>query len=1137
MRKDPTFSAEGGREEFLETLINQSEDGMMVIDAGGIVQFANPAAERMFSTQTDQLVGYQIRIPAVDKNVELHLPQGDQIRTIEMRSSELLWQDQTTHLAILRDITDRVEAENKLRERVKELRCLSAVSAVIQKEFSLKTICQKTADHLVFAMQFPGLAAPVIELGGGRYHSGRYRDDLSHKLRADIKNNDNIYGHVSVYYTEDKPFLIPEEQDMLDQIAEMLALWHEGRQTQTKLQESKERLELAVQSAELGVWDWKIKEDTVQFDETFIGILGYQPDEVEGMISFLKDHIHHEDRQSVLDELDRHIGGETTIYQVLHRLHTKDGDWVHVLDTGKVVEWDSQGDPARFVGVGKDITDLVKAEENLRFHAHLLDAVGQAVIATDHAGKVVYWNQAAETLYGWSADEVHGKNILDITPADAFGDQAEEIMSTLAKGETWSGEFDVKRRDGSTIHALITYTPIMDETGEVQWIISATTDITEWVEAEQAQRLSEQRFRALIENAQDMITVVDKDGTVLYNSPSLEDVLGYTPEEHEGQKAFEYVHPDDLPDLVRYFQERMDKPGESGRIEYRMKHKNGDWRTIESVGSNALDDPSVGGIVINSRDVTDRRHSEQLIERQVERFSILHTIAAMGVETNDENVVIEKTTKLIENAFSPKNCGVLLLNEREGVLEHHASYRTEEQYQSITARLGQGIVGKVAERGEPMNISDVRRAEDYREVYPEVRSELCVPLVSGDHTLGVINLESNEVGAFSVEDERMLVALANQLASVVDKIRSRQESEQRMMRLQVLQEIDQAISGSLDIETILNVLIDRLIRNLEVDAGDILLYQPTTQHLEYVVGQGFRTEVVQKTSARMGEGQAGKVAYERKIIHLPDLSLEADSVERDKLFHRESFVAYVGVPLIAKGKIVGVLEVCHRSPLDPSRDWMDFLKTLANQAAIAIHSAQQFGDLQRSNFELIQTYDATLEGWARALELKDQETEGHARRVIEMSMALAEEMGVEDAQLAHIRRGALLHDIGKMGIPDQILQKEGSLNEEEWELMKQHPQYAYDLLSEIDYLKPALDIPYCHHEKWDGTGYPQGLEGEEIPLGARIFAVVDVWDALRSDRSYRDAWPDEKALSYITQQAGKQFDPAVVEAFLKVINA
>jgi len=145
-------------------------------------------------------------------------------------------------------------------------------------------------------------------------------------------------------------------------------------------------------------------------------------------------------------------------------------------------------------------------------------------------------------------------------------------------------------------------------------------------------------------------------------------------------------------------------------------------------------------------------------------------------------------------------------------------------------------------------------------------------------------------------------------------------------------------------------------------------------------------------------------------------------------------------------------------------------------------------------------------------------------------------MGVADAALVHVRRGALLHDMGKLGIPDHILQKPGKLTDEEWELMRQHPRYAFEMLHSVEYLRPALDIPYCHHEKWDGSGYPRGLRGEQIPLGARIFAVVDVWDALTSDRPYREAWPREKALAYIKAEAGTHFDPEVVELFLQVIG-
>jgi HD-GYP domain-containing protein (c-di-GMP phosphodiesterase class II) len=183
-------------------------------------------------------------------------------------------------------------------------------------------------------------------------------------------------------------------------------------------------------------------------------------------------------------------------------------------------------------------------------------------------------------------------------------------------------------------------------------------------------------------------------------------------------------------------------------------------------------------------------------------------------------------------------------------------------------------------------------------------------------------------------------------------------------------------------------------------------------------------------------------------------------------------------------------------------------------------------------------YDSTIEGWSKALELRDRETEGHTRRVTELTLELARQLQVtNESQLVHIRRGVLLHDIGKMGIPDSILFKQSPLTEDEWMIMRKHPTYAYDMLSRISYLHPALAIPLYHHEKWDGTGYPKGLKGEQIPFEARIFAVVDVWDALTSARSYREAWTDEKTKQYILDQAGKHFDPHVVEAFLMLIES
>jgi HD-GYP domain-containing protein (c-di-GMP phosphodiesterase class II) len=255
--------------------------------------------------------------------------------------------------------------------------------------------------------------------------------------------------------------------------------------------------------------------------------------------------------------------------------------------------------------------------------------------------------------------------------------------------------------------------------------------------------------------------------------------------------------------------------------------------------------------------------------------------------------------------------------------------------------------------------------------------------------------------------------------------------------------------------------------------------------------------------------------------------------KRSALLQSEHFSTYYAVPLIAKGQVKGVLELFQHNIGTPDAEWVGFLEALAMQAAIAIDNANLFDDLQQANTDLALAYDATLEGWVHALDLRDNETEGHTQRVTEATVRLARNMGFSAAELVHVRRGALLHDIGKMAIPDKILLKPGPLTDEEWEIMRRHPVYAYDWLAPIAFLRPSLDIPYCHHERWDGSGYPRGLRGEAIPLLARIFAVVDVWDALRSDRPYRRRWPEAEVRDYIQSQAGTQFDPQIVAQFLQ----
>jgi putative two-component system response regulator len=193
-------------------------------------------------------------------------------------------------------------------------------------------------------------------------------------------------------------------------------------------------------------------------------------------------------------------------------------------------------------------------------------------------------------------------------------------------------------------------------------------------------------------------------------------------------------------------------------------------------------------------------------------------------------------------------------------------------------------------------------------------------------------------------------------------------------------------------------------------------------------------------------------------------------------------------------------------------------------------------NIEKAHEQLLSAYETTIEGWSHAMDLRDKETEGHTQRVTELTLKMAKAYGIKPSEIVHIRRGVLLHDIGKLGVPDSILHKPDKLTDEEWQVMRKHPQLAYEMLYSIDYLRPAIEIPFCHHEKWDGSGYPRGLKGEEIPLAARMFSVVDVWDALTSDRPYRSAWDKKQALGYIKDQSGKHFDPSMVELFCNVIR-
>ncbi|MGA2110830.1 MAG: GAF domain-containing protein [Anaerolineales bacterium] len=472
----------------------------------------------------------------------------------------------------------------------------------------------------------------------------------------------------------------------------------------------------------------------------------------------------------------------------------------------------------------------------------------------------------------------------------------------------------------------------------------------------------------------------------------------------------------------------------------------------------------------------------------------------------------------------------------ETVLGIDPVYVAQWEELSFPERANAGPVGWVAARREAINLPNAPSFPGWVAVDPGVHSGIWAPIEREGRLLGVLGVTSNRGAAFSKQDVDLILLFANQAAVAMENARLFSETELRLQRMSSSRSIDTAITGSLDLRVTLNVLLDQVTTQLRMDAADVLLFNTHTQLLEFAAARGFRSRALQNTRLQVGKGLAGRAALEREIVHLSDLVGQPGELSKSPLLGSEDFVEYYGVPLIAKAQIKGVLEVFSRRRIEPDPEWMEFLETIAGQAAIAVDNAGLFDSLQRTNLDLTLAYDSTLDSLARALDLRNHEPEGHTLRVTELTLQISRVLGIGEADLVHLRRGALLHDLGHLGVPEAVLLKAGPLNEREWGLVRRHPVLAFELLSPIEFLGPALDIPYCHHEKWDGTGYPRGLVGEQIPIGARIFAVVDVWESLTSDRPFREAWSREQTRKYIWDKAGTHFDPSVVEIFLESVS-
>ena len=831
----------------------------------------------------------------------------------------------------------------------------------------------------------------------------------------------------------------------------------------------------------------------IDANKSLLEIFGY--DDLEEFRAVpLMDHVAPESKDAILRLMQNVTEGKLADQRFSYTIVRKDGSLRDLeISTSHV---DLAG-VTYTLSTFRDVTEKKKAEDELRAlarrHEALLAAIPEIVMEVDNR-KVYTWANPAGI-------EFFGEGVIGRAAADYFeGEQATYAqVQPLFDGyegtvyvESWQ-----RRKDGEKRLLAWWCRTLHDSRGEATGALSSARDITE-------QRMAEEQIQSLsrfpTENPNPVMRV-ESDGTLLYANAA--------------SRPFLTMWGIEVGRLVP----------EECRVLIGDVHASAVNREIEIAVAGRVflctltPIPNAGYVNVYGRDVTERKQAEENLRESEEKYRTLIELSPDPIFIHTEGVVSFANSaglallgaespgqilgKPVLDLIHPDYREIVARRFREGVKENRAIPLSEEKYLRLD-----GTIVDVEVMAKPIVL----------------QGKVCAQIMMRDIT------------------ERKQAQ--DRLARQAEELRQRNEelarlnehSERQMRRMVAMRAIDVAITSSFKLELVLNILLGQLGDLLGADAADVLVYQPDLQTFRFASGRGFRGPVPQQTYLRKAESYANQAAQERRIVRVPRLE-ERDNVAR--MYPKiagEGFTSYLCLPLLSKGYVKGVLEIFHRRELQLDPEEESFLEIVAGEAAIAIDNAELFDGLQSTNDELTLAYNDTLTGWARTLELRDRGTAGEAQRLADLTIRLAQTVGAEQNEMVLMYRGAILHDIGMMGIPDVILQKPGPLTEEEWAVVRRHPQMAYDLLSPINYLRSSLDIPFCHHEKWDGTGYPRGLREHQIPLPARIFAAVDVWDAMRSDRPYRRARTDAEARDYLQRESGRHFDPAVVQGLIELLH-
>ncbi|PDW01473.1 PAS domain S-box protein [Candidatus Viridilinea mediisalina] len=913
--------------------------------------------------------------------------------------------------------------------------------------------------------------------------------------------------------------LVRSDEDEIQAIVVVATDITAQRSVAESLRESEARFRLLAEHAQDIIYRFRLYPDCAfeYVSASVTAITGYSPEDHYADPNIGMRLIHPDDlplMQGIIDGPAVQNG-----QPIILRWVRRDGRTIWI-EQRNVCFHDESGRLLAVEGIARDISEQIESAEVLQRYRLLSEHARDIVLFIDpDTGCIIEANHAASAAYGLSREALIGYPVIELRSPQSRERFPSQMARAMSEGILFETEHC--RADGSLFPVEVSATrAIIDGKATM---LSIIRDISARRRGEAERDL----LRSALAAAANAVVITNVEGQVQWANPAFTTLTGYSVAEVLGRKTSVLRSGRHDPSFYKQIWDYI-LSGHVWHGELINRRKDGSLYTEEMTITPVRVNGDIAHFVAIKQEVTIR------VERRREHEALL-SIASTLRRTRSR---AELMPTLLHQTCILLDVDSAALGMREpatGDTVFELGLGRWEVLRGVRLPPGVSVSGRVMLTGELYHSDDIQQDDSF--VQPDlkngVHAAVCAPLSVDDVIIGVLWV--GRQAPLSQAEARLVAAIADLAASAIHRATLSEQTERRLRRLMALRTIDHVITGSFDVRLSLNAVLEQIIQQLEVDAASVLLLNAHSLTLEHAASRGFRTNAILTSHVRLGAGLAGKAALERRLLIEPHVNRPDSGFLRGALIMAEGFETYIAVPLLAKGQVRGILEVYHRTQLPIEAEWLDFLETLAGQAAVAVDNAELFERMERANSEMVLAYDTTLEGWSRALELRDKETDGHSQRVTSLTIALARAMGISESEIVHIRRGALLHDIGKMGIPDSILLKPGPLTNEEREVIKLHPGYAYELLRPISYLRPALDIPYCHHEKWDGSGYPRGLKGEEIPIAARIFAVVDVFDAVTSDRPYQRAWPIGRAINMIREEAGRHFDPEVVAAFLWLI--